>query len=580
MAFGSNPVQQVTVSEASQGSLTFNISATKAGSLLVISITQSAGSTAAFPSSVSSTGGTATWVLPASNAQGNSPPQDWVSGANSYGCVIYALTNPGGITQVVVTMSATKTTGGVLTEWDPAGDTVTFDVGNHGGGGTASANQPDASITSNAGGNSYLIICAHRAASATVTAATAQQSPSSGWSSATTEPATTAGVGWQVFSSAQSGAHPGWTTTSSAWGSAVGSFKTTASSVVAPILLPAAMAVFSGPWVMQGRGVNPMPPPPLIPPTVNTISVSGTQAQSGSVTASLTQMAGVVFPDTAPLMLLNIWDRMGPRVAVKPPQLPPVVNTVAVTGTQAQSGTVLRTVSLTVAGTQAQSGSVVATFTPFGALSGIVIPALTPLLFMRPGGEQGPRLVVKPAQVPPSVFQVGLSGTQAQSGSTQRSVSHTVSGTQAQSGSTVRQVAHQVTGTQPQAGSVARQVGINVSGTQPQTGSVLRTIAKLLSGAQAQLGAIAKAVTRVINVSGTQAQAGTVTALFQQAKTPRADSSNATAGAATRSTSGTPGASSRGTSGTAGTGSRGTSGTAGASTRDTPGTPGSGSGRK
>lgn len=228
MAFGSSPVQQVTKSEASGSTIVFTTSALTAGNLIVICITQSAGSTAVYPSSVSLNSGSGTFVVMSANTvQDGPPPQDWQSGANSYASIIYCLSlTTGGATSVTVNMSGTKTCGGVLTEWNPSGDTVSVDSSKHGGGGTASGNQPDVAVTSTGAG---LIISSHRAASATVTAATGQQSPGSGWTSATTQPATTAGVAWQVFSSAQTGAHPGWTTTSSKWGTVTVAFLTTAS---------------------------------------------------------------------------------------------------------------------------------------------------------------------------------------------------------------------------------------------------------------------------------------------------------------------------------------------------------------
>ena len=142
---------------------------------------------------------------------------------------------------------------------------------------------------------------------------------------------------------------------------------------------------------------------------------------------------------------------------------------VALSGTQAQSGSLIVTVSSRLSGTQPQSGSIA-------------------------------RQVSHP-----------LSGTQAQSGAITRSVTHALTGTQAQSGSVTHTVTHPLSGTQPQSGSLTLSETYRraLSGTQPQSGSILRTVTHPLSGTQAQVGTTRVGVAHFL--SGTQPQLGTVT---------------------------------------------------------------------
>jgi hypothetical protein len=111
----------------------------------------------------------------------------------------------------------------------------------------------------------------------------------------------------------------------------------------------------------------------------------------------------------------------------------------------------------------------------------------------------------------PTTTPLSLSGTQAQSGSLVRQVTHALAGTQAQSGSVARSIAHRLAGTQAQAGTLVRAVTHLLSGTQAQTGSVTRTVTHRLAGTQAQSGSIVAIKAKVVTLAGTQAQSGSLT---------------------------------------------------------------------
>lgn len=225
--------QQKTVAEASQASVAFSgLTAITSGSLIVIAITESAGSTAAFPNSVTvGTGSNAGFQVFSANTQTDGPtPEDWISGNNSYTALVYCLSNScGGSTSITVGMSATKTCGGVLFEFaPPASTTVSADGSKHGGGGTASTNQPCPAVTTT--GTDLVVVGAIRAPSATVSVSQTNSTPTSGWNGATSMPATTAGVAYQIFTATQTSPHAGFAnTTSSVWGAVSMGFKAVAS---------------------------------------------------------------------------------------------------------------------------------------------------------------------------------------------------------------------------------------------------------------------------------------------------------------------------------------------------------------
>jgi hypothetical protein len=173
------------------------------------------------------------------------------------------------------------------------------------------------------------------------------------------------------------------------------------------------------------------------------------------------------------------------------------------TGTQDQAGTVTLSRSVALSGTQAQSGSVVGTYVP-GSVT-------TPIALSGTQAQSG-GLTRTP--------DTSLSGTQAQSGTLARPVSRSLVGTQAQAGSLGRAPTHLLSGTQPQVGSVARQpVAYTCSGTQAQSGSLGLGLglSQTLSGSQVQNGSLALAPTHAL--AGTQAQLGSLS-LIKGGTTP------------------------------------------------------------